>query len=185
MRDNPTHRGGKRGDRLLKARSLGLMVLLLILAVQVTSACTGPSVNEQENAGAEQEETSQVQSVQQIIDESETFYADRVSVSGEVTEIITPVAFEMGGEMDEFNDSTRYGEGADGLLIVNDTGEAPAPQVDVGQTVEVSGTVREFQIEEVESQIGTDLADGVFTYWADEPVLIATSIEQQGGQTTQ
>ena len=124
--------------------------------------------------------------MQQIIDESSNFYGETVTVSGTVTERdITPLAFEMGGTMGESSDSTRYGEGADGLLIVNGTGEAPAPQVEVGRTVEVSGTVREFDLQEVERQIDTDLADGVFTYWANQAVLVATSIEQQGAETTQ
>lgn len=96
-----------------------------------------------------------------------------------------PLAFEMGGEMGESSDSTHYGEGANGLLIVNGSGEAPAPQVEVGQTVEVSGTVREFDLQEVERRIGTDLAAGAFTYWTNQPVLFATSIEQQGAETKQ
>jgi hypothetical protein len=55
----------------------------------------------------------------------------------------------------------------------------------VGQTVRVTGTVREFEIDEVEEEIGTDLPDSVFTYWANQPVLIATSMEGTRGETTQ
>lgn len=87
--------------------------------------------------------------------------------------------------MGESSDSTHYGEGANGLLIVNGSGEAPAPQVEVGQNVEVSGTVREVDLQEVERQIGTDLAARAFTYWTNQPMLFATSIEQQGAETKQ
>ena len=186
MRNILTYRDGKHDCTLKRACSLGVVVLLLIFTAQLTSACTGPSVNETENTSTGQGEPSQAQSVQKIIDESSDFYGETVTVSGTVTESdITPLAFEMGGQMGESSDSTRYGEGADGLLIVNGTDEAPAPEVEVGQTVEVSGLVREFDIQEVEREIGTDLADAVFTYWASQPVLIATSIEVHGAETTQ
>jgi hypothetical protein len=107
-----------------------------------------------------------------------------VTATGTVSEVITPVAFEMGGESSEA-ESTRYGEGADGLLVISDGGQAPAPELNVGQTVRVTGTVREFEIDEVEEEIGTDLPDSVFTYWANQPVLIATSMEGTRGETTQ
>jgi hypothetical protein len=127
MRDNYA---GRRGSGFFETWSLGAVVLLLALVVQL-GACAGPSVNEQEAAeqggteGGGQEDTSQTVGVQRILDESRSFYGDTVTATGTVSEVITPVAFEMGGESSEA-ESTRYGEGADGLLVISDGGQAPA-----------------------------------------------------------
>ena len=101
-----------------KVWSVGAVALLLALA-QLPVACTGPSVNETSDPNVEEERpTPQRASASQVIAESSSYYGDTLTVSGEVSEIITSRAFEMGGETNEAGGSTRYGEGADGLLGV-------------------------------------------------------------------
>lgn len=71
MRDNVTYRGGKRGGRLSRMCSLATMVLLLVLTAQLTSACTGPSVNEEPNTVA-QERTAGSATVDEILSDPKT-----------------------------------------------------------------------------------------------------------------
>jgi hypothetical protein len=166
--------------------SLTIPVLLLMLAA-LLSACTGPSVNEEPNTVA-QEKTAESATVDEILSDPNDFYGLRATVTGRVTEVITPLTFELNGGINE--DSTSgpgpqggYGEDADGLLVVKNTEQAPDPEVAVGQTVEVSGSVRSFDVEEIQEEIGEELTGSVLTYWASRPSIVATSIESTEGTT--
>lgn len=169
---------GFRGGRGL------VSIMLLMLAAQFLAACTGgQTVNEEPNTVAG-EETAGSATVDEILGNPNDFYGEEATVTGRVTEVITPLAFELNGERNEETASSRYGEGADGLLVVKDTPQAPAPELTVGQTVEVSGMVRSFDTGEVEDQIGEELVASLFTYWASRPSVVATSIEPVGDTTS-
>lgn len=160
-------------------------VLLLMLAAQLPDACTGPSINEEPNTGA-QGRTAESATVDEILSDPNDFYGLRATVTRRVTEVITPLAFELNGEINEDSGpgpQGGYGEDADGLLVVKDTEQAPDPEVAVGQTVKISGTVRSFDVGEIEEEIGEDLAGSVLTYWASRPSIVATSIESTEGTT--
>lgn len=173
----------KRESRHYGSRSLCSLapVLLLVLAAQFAGACTGPSVNETPNTAA-QERTAESATVDEILSDPNDFYGLRATVTGRVTEVITPLTFEVNGKINA--DSTRYGDSADGLLVVKDTEQAPDPEVAVGQTMEISGTVRSFDVGEVQEEINDELAGSVLTYWASRPSIVATSIEPTSGATT-
>lgn len=156
-----------------------MIVPLLMFVVQL-DACTGTSINEEDEA-AVRENTAQAATVNELLSNSDAYYGAEVTVTGEVTEVITPLTFELNGDIN--SDSTRYGESADGLLVVKNLESTSDPEVEVGDTVEVSGTVRAFDIGPVEEEIDQSLAGGVFTYWADQTSVIATSVDTAGDTT--
>lgn len=162
----------------------GPVALLLAFAAQVPDACTGPSVNEQSAADSREEQTVPERArLDELLGNPDAFYGDTVRVSGEASEVLTPLAFEIGGERDELVDPDRNRRDPDGLLVV--LGGARAPEeFAVGRTVEVTGTFREFDLEEVEQRIDEDLAGGVFTKRESAPSIIASSVEVKGEETS-
>ena len=123
-----------------------------------------------------------------VTDNPGEFYGAQVTLSGLVTEVVGPNAVAIGG--DEF-------VGGDRVLVV---GARKLDQIAEGvpedepfevqrqDLVQASGTLREFNLEEVESEIGYDLDDNLFGDREGEPVLVADSFvltPQQGGETTQ
>jgi hypothetical protein len=79
----------------------------------------------------------------------------------------------------------RYGENADGLLVIVDLNKVSSPpNISAGDTVRVTGPVAPFDAREVEDQIGAKLRGGVLVYYYDQPALVAHSIEPVGGGTT-
>lgn len=161
--------------------SFAVVAPFLLFAV-LLSACTGPSVNEEPNTVA-WEKTAESATVDEILSDPNAFYGLKAAVMGRVTEDISPLAFELDGERNEDSASTRYGDGADGLLVIKDPERVSGPEIEVGQTVRVLGEVQSFDVGEVEEQTGADLADGVFTYWASRPSMVAVSVEPVGGST--
>lgn len=176
------HSSRKRGTRVHGTWGFVVATPFLLLAV-LLSACTGPSINEEPNTVA-QEKTAESATVDEILGDANAFYGLRATVTGRVTESISPLAFELNGERNEDSASTRYGDGADGLLVIKNPDRVSGPEVEVGQTVRVSGEVRSFDVGEVEDQMGAELADTVFTYWASHPSVVATSVEPAGGDTS-
>lgn len=172
----------RQGSKGYNVWGFAVAVPLLLFLFQL-DACTGSSINE-ESETVVREKTAESATVDEVLGNSDAFYGVRATVTGEVTEVISPLTFEIGGERNEDSASTRYGEGADGLLVVKDPDKVPDVEVQVGQTVQVTGPVREFDAQTIEDMIGAGLADGVFTYWAGHTSMIATSVEPAGDTTT-
>lgn len=98
---------------------------------------------------------------QAFIDDLGTYAAQEVTVTGAVEETLTPDAFTVGADVDP--------------LLVIETQES-IPPVDVGQEVEVTGTVEEiFEIVAVEEEFGIDLDDELFVAYESRPYLVASS----------
>jgi hypothetical protein len=119
---------------------------------------TGASVGEvQEDAAGVGEEP---------LEEPGPFVGQTVTVSADVSEIITPGAFTIAG---------TENTGIEPLLVI-----AQQPnQVNVVEdtAVAVTGTVRQaFNIAEVENEFGVDYDDGLFTEWGGEPYIVATKV---------
>lgn len=112
-------------------------------------------------AGATELEEGSV-SQQQIDDK----VGEDVIFMAEVTEVVSPNALTVGGQED----------GQEPALIVG--ADVPADAA-VGDTLQVRGTVEEFDILVVEQEIGTDLNDDDFTTYDGMPyILAATALRQ-------
>lgn len=84
----------------------------------------------------------------------------RITVSGEIEEgLLIPHAFLMG----------------DGKLLV--LSADPRSDIFVEATAYATGSVRIFQLAEIEAELGVDLDDERFAFFEGSPVLIAESIE--------
>lgn len=87
---------------------------------------------------------------------------EEVTVSAEVTEVLTPTSFELGG--------ADWGD--DSLLVVSAT---EAPDLAEGQVVQVTGTVREFVYADYEAYgLGEE---EVYDPYGDEEFLEASSVD--------
>lgn len=95
-----------------------------------------------------------------VADSIDTLTGEEVTVAGEVSEIISDVAFRLAGV------------GWDVLIL--DSGQAAAEE---GEAVQVTGTVRRFEIVTIEEEFGTDLDDELYTDFEGQLVLVADSIE--------
>ena len=175
----PNERAG-RADSPYRFWSLGTAVLLLsMLAVQLPDACSGPSVNEEipdTNPGRD------IESANRVLEDPSEFYGTVRVVGGEVSEVLSPAAFVISEE-----DGGAPEQGPEGVLVVNSSRRAPAPELSVGQSVTVTGRVEEFGLEEAERETGVDLNDEALAEREGKPSIFATTVdaEGQGGTTRQ
>lgn len=101
-----------------------------------------------------------------ILSNPRGFYGRPVTTSGEITDIVSLRSLTMAGD----------------LLVVSrqdlrDAQGQPLTTTVYGRDpVRVSGTVREFNLAEIEREIGADLQDDRFTRWLGKPVVVATSV---------
>lgn len=98
-------------------------------------------------------------------EDAELIEGETVTISGEVEVLYEPHAFRLLGE--------AVTEGT--LVIGADTVEAN--QISEGDVAQVTGTVTEFVIVDVEDELGIDLDDDVFVEFEDELVVIADSVD--------
>lgn len=113
-----------------------------------------------------------------VTDDPEEYYGQNITVKGVVAETIEPSAFVLAPKGTDPEDFV-----ADGVLVVG--GSGAAPDVTEGRTVKVSGTFKEFDLAAFETDLGTDLDDGLYSDWAGESAIAAQQIQQmQGGETT-
>lgn len=97
-----------------------------------------------------------------FFEDPEPFIGQQVTVSAEVTEVLTPeTAFRLTGD----------DVGGSPLLVVRANQQTA---VEEGQIVQVTGTVREFDRETLESEFGLDLADDEFA--DDRAYIEATDV---------
>ena len=109
----------------------------------------------------------------EIADDPDGFIGRWVSVSGEISRVVSPTAFLLGG--DEF-------VGDDELLVVG--ADIPAVQEKALQRgpiaqddiMGVIGPVREFELAAVERELGTDLDDATFEPYDGRPFVLAQDV---------
>ena len=87
---------------------------------------------------------------------------ETVTVNGEVSEVIGPIAFTVGGE--EIGDNP--------ILVFG----AQVPALEEGAEVQVAGTVVEFQVLGYEEDLDLDLVDNEFEDFDGDPAIQATSV---------
>ncbi|MDP9072458.1 MAG: hypothetical protein M3N68_14465 [Actinomycetota bacterium] len=110
-----------------------------------------------------------------------------VTVAGNVTEAIAPIAFRIDkdgiggpGEKPRFDDED-FGDlnFLDKGVLVFDVRET---KVDPGAPVQVSGTVREFDLPEAERVFDVELDDRLYGPFRDELVIVADKVTKMPGE---
>ncbi len=104
-----------------------------------------------------------IATVSNINEDPEAYYGQEVSVIGDVVELVSTNVFQL-------DDPALLG--GDTVLVVLGEGMT----VVEGETVQVMGTVRQFNLTEVEGEMGFDLEDELFTDYEGSPAIVASSI---------
>jgi hypothetical protein len=135
---------------------------------------------------AAQAQTPTEPSVGDIVDEPENWIGRQVTVSDDVTDVIGPRAFQMGEEdfLGLFGGTELLVVGARNLpqWVGNDFAESGFFDDDgdydelQGAVARANGTVRRFNLAEVERELGVDLDDALFEDFDGDPVLVAQSV---------
>lgn len=100
-------------------------------------------------------------------DDVDSYVGQRVTVSAEVDEVLSPNAFTIAG--------TAGSGGADELLIVSAPTGTPVTEEDV---VAVTGTVREeLDLAALETEYGYDDDDALYGDFGGEPYIVAEKID--------
>lgn len=109
--------------------------------------------------------------VAEITGNAEHFVGTAVAVSEEVEEVINQHAFML-------DEDAVFAGGIDNDLLVVRGAETVAPFTDTleGQTVQVLGTVRIFDLAAIEQESGFDLDDRAFEAYTGKPVIVANTI---------
>lgn len=155
--------GGAQGATMPIA--IGAIVLLLVVAGVLAFLLWQ---DDEEDVFAPQQETT----VGAISQDPQSFIGERVTVSGEVSEVITPFSWVLGGE--------QFVGGAELLVIgpppavgVTDVEEQEVYPQDI---VQVSGEVREFNRAELEEEWGAEFPAEAFEGREGEAVLVGESV---------
>lgn len=90
-----------------------------------------------------------------------------VSIRGDVEEIAGDHAFLLGGDL-------LFG--GEGVFIINASGQSLDLIEGEGTNVQVTGEVREFILDDIESEYGFDLDNNLFADYENQPVIVAQSM---------
>jgi hypothetical protein len=133
-----------------------LAVLVLALLPLSLAACVGDSAGPETNA-----EVQDVTDNENIFTDEE-YIGQKVAVTAEVTDVIGPKSFAIGGR--------DYGE--DSLLVLTQKGTA---DVQKGEMAHITGTVERFTFADYADVYGLD-DERDFEAYHDKQILIAESI---------
>lgn len=109
----------------------------------------------------------------QVAENPANFYGQSVNLTGEVDDIYGVQAFSLDGT----------GIVNDKVLVISRNALIPVGGAgddylyDTGDRVQVQGTVRSFQIDDIERDLGIDLVDSMFMGWEGKPVVIAEIVD--------
>ena len=173
---------------LTRARNIGAMLLMLAVALFLASCGGEEAGGSPESGGGESAGGAEGVSVATIIDNPEEFYGNQVTVSGLVTEVIGPNAFAIGG--DEFiGGESLLIVGAQELpQIVEGVAEGDVVEIKQQDLVQVTGTLRPAEQQEITDEVGYELDNQVFEVFGGEAAVVASQVvvtPQQGGSTAQ
>lgn len=94
-----------------------------------------------------------------VADQVETLPGESLTIAGEVSDVLSPVAFRLAGA------------GWDVVVL-----DAEQAAVNPGEYLQVQGTVRQFDIAELEEELGTDLDDEAYSVYEGDLVLVAQDV---------
>ncbi len=160
METKPQKAGGSGSKWLWWILGAAALVILALILWQLFA--------EEQSAGPEAKAT-----VSNITDNPQEYYDSTVTVSGEVGELLGPRAFTIGTE-DDVGGGTLLVIGAKQLPQII---EGEAEEIAADDVVQVSGPVQEFNIAEIEDEIGFDLEDGLFSEYEGKPVVVANTVD--------
>lgn len=152
---------------------VGAIVLALILALIIVPMVYDPGegTTAGPNAGA---------TLCDVTDNPQEFYGNTVTVSGEVSDVLSTDTFVLGG--DEFIGGCQVlvvgVEPFESLLGDDvDLEDRPVGAALRGRdVVQVTGTMRRFVVADIEAAIGADLQDDLLRDWEGKPALVARQI---------
>ncbi len=150
-------------ERQRRGSAAGWLVAFLLVAAAVVAFWIW--ANDDDSAGPERAVTVEDVADEQAFDE-DGFAGDligrEVTVGGNVSEVVGDSAARLGG--DDF--------GGDGLLVIG----VSQPDIDEGDDVRITGTVRTFDAEVFETEFGWNFYDdALYDPWRNENVVVAKS----------
>ncbi|MDP9480443.1 MAG: hypothetical protein M3R38_33080 [Actinomycetota bacterium] len=111
-----------------------------------------------------------------ITDNPEEFYGQTLTVDGgAVAEVLNPDSFVI---IDAETAAEEIPEDLteEGVLVIGST-DGPLPELGVETPVQVTGLFREFNLVEVEEELGTELDDAVYEDWEGRPAILADQVQ--------
>ncbi len=111
--------------------------------------------------------------IDDITDEPERWYGQRVTVSGEINDVLGARAFTIGGEGFFDGDELLVVGARQMLAMQGRPANQPFSEDDI---VQVTGPVRRFVLRDIEREIGFDLDDNLFADWEGRPAVVARNI---------
>lgn len=109
-----------------------------------------------------------------IVENTQEFFGDTVTVTGYVAKIVDSSAFSL---------SPAPGADGEAILVVGNPGQMS--DLAAGKEVSVKGLVGSFDRRQYESQLGVDLDDALFGEWDKDPSILAMSIRPVEDPTAQ
>ncbi len=99
--------------------------------------------------------------VSNLADNPEEYFGQTVTLSGPITNVVSPNAFILDGQ----------------VLAVGWGNAAPGDSPTQGNRVQATGIYRAFDLAEFEQDLGVDLQDDVFTDWGNRPALLIKQVQ--------
>lgn len=139
------------------------------LAAEEPTAMAEEQIPEEEEiTPAEEIEAANV-TLSEVTDNTDAYLGQTVVVQGDVTDLVGTNSFTL-------NDASLLG--GDSVLVVGTEGGVIGRE---GDTVQVTGTVRQFDLASIEQEAGYDLEDELFTPFEGQTVIVAQSMRTVAG----
>ena len=162
---------------MVQVRKTAVAAPLALAASMVLVGCSDDSAGPEQGADVEDVVEAEPDENDQ---EGPDLLGQQVTVSGEATEIVDPSSFVIGG--DALGDSGALVLSAGGALA-----ELPTPitegTIDSDTVLQVTGTVEELVVVDLEEEYGLDVDDEALEEWEGDAVIVADSIATLPGET--
>jgi len=149
----------------MHSRSATVVVTLFLLGLVAVGLYVGLATAFGSGSGPD-DTTSE--SVQAVLDNGDSLVGKRVSVQGEVSQVLNAHALTLGGDNPDNSD----------LLVLGQRLESSLPEPRDGAVVLVTGTVQPFGLQRATSRYGGSFDPRLFHAFLGEPAVSATRIER-------
>lgn len=162
---------------MFQLRKTAVVAPLALAASVVLVGCSDDSAGPEQ--GADIEDVAEADPAEND-QEGPDLLGQKVTVSGEATEVVDPSAFVIGGDA----------LGGDGALVLSSTGTfedfaTPVSEDTVGSdtVLQVTGTVQELVVVDLEDEYGVDFDDDALEEWEGDAVIVADQIASLPGES--
>ncbi|WP_298462435.1 hypothetical protein [uncultured Cellulomonas sp.] len=162
---------------MVQVRKTAVAAPLALAASMVLVGCSDDSAGPEQ--GASVEDVAEAEPDDDDM-EGPDLLGQQVTVSGEATEYIDPSAFVIGGDA----------LGGDGALVLSSSGaladvgtEITEDTVGSDAVLQVTGTVEELVVVDLEEEYGVDFDDEALEEWEGDAVIVADQIATLPGET--